>query len=88
MVTLEEARKNKLCIDWEKTKIDKPNFIGVKEITNYTISDLRKYIDWTFFFIGWGMKKLYPDILEDEKYGEEAKKLFDDANKDVYKRQT
>ncbi len=81
MVTLEEARKNKFSIDWEKTKIDKPNFIGIKEITNYTISDLRKYIDWTFFFVGWGMKKLYPNILEDETYGEEAKKLFDDANK-------
>ena len=81
MITLEEARKNKLCIDWENTKIDKPNFIGIKEITDYTISDLRKYIDWTFFFIGWEMKKLYPDILEDDTYGEEAKKLFSDANK-------
>ena len=48
---------------------------------NYTLSDLRPYIDWTFFFIAWEMKKLYPDILEDSAYGKEAKKIFNDANK-------
>ncbi|NLK95318.1 MAG: methionine synthase [Clostridiales bacterium] len=81
MITLEEAREKKLSIDWNNREIVTPNFLGVKEITNYTVSDLRKYIDWTFFFIAWEMKKKYPEILEDKQYGEEAKKLFDDANK-------
>ena len=81
MISLEEAREKRLKIDWNNRKIFKPNFIGIKEVTNYKVSDLRPYIDWTFFFVAWEMKKLYPDILEDPTYGEEAKKIFDDANR-------
>ena len=81
MVTLKEARKNSFNIDWNSREINKPNFVGIKEINNYKVADLRKYIDWTFFFIAWEMNKKYPEILEDEIYGQEAKKLFDDANK-------
>lgn len=81
MISLKEARENALKIDWNNRNISKPNFIGIKEVSNYTVSDLRPYIDWTFFFIAWEMKKLYPDILEDQYYGKEAKKIFEDANK-------
>ena len=81
LVSLKEARENKFNINWNNRKIPKPNFIGIKEVMNYTVSDLRPYIDWTFFFIAWEMKKLYPDILEDSAYGKEAKKIFNDANK-------
>lgn len=81
MVSLDEARKNKFNIDWNNREIIKPNFIGIKEISNYKVADLRKYIDWTFFFIAWEMKGVYPDILDDKIYGEEAGRLFKDANK-------
>lgn len=81
LVSLKEARENKFNINWNNREIPKPNFIGIKEVMNYTVSDLRPYIDWTFFFIAWEMKKLYPDILEDSVYGKEAKKIFNDANK-------
>lgn len=81
LVSLKEARENKFNINWNNREIPKPNFIGIKEVMNYTVSDLRPYIDWTFFFIAWEMKKLYPDILEDSAYGKEAKKIFNDANK-------
>lgn len=81
MVSLKEAREQKLNIDWNTRKISKPNFIGIKEVNDYTISQLRPYIDWTFFFTAWEMNKVYPDILEDERYGKESKKLLNDANK-------
>lgn len=81
LVALEEARRNKFIINWEKAKIITPEFTGIKEISNFQISELRKYIDWTFFFAAWDMKAAYPKILEDPKYGEEAKKLLEDANK-------
>lgn len=84
LVSLKEARENKFNINWNNREIPKPNFIGIKEVMNYTVSDLRPYIDWTFFFIAWEMKKLYPDILEDSDYGKEAKKIFNDANKMLY----
>ncbi|WP_289128304.1 methionine synthase [uncultured Clostridium sp.] len=81
MISLEKAKENSFKIDWVNREISKPNFIGIKEVKDYSVSDLRPYIDWTFFFIAWEMKKLYPDILEDSVYEKEAKKIFDDANK-------
>ncbi|GKU27545.1 methionine synthase [Clostridium folliculivorans] len=78
-ISIEEARRNKFRIQWDKEDIDIPEFIGVKEV-KYSVKELRDYIDWTFFFIAWEMKKTYPEILDDEIYGEEAKKLFEEAN--------
>lgn len=79
-LSLEEARKNKADINWNSVEIKKPDFLGVKKISNQSINELRKYIDWTPFFITWELKGKYPAILDDNKYGVEAKKLFDDAN--------
>ncbi len=77
---LEDARANKLQIDWNNTALYKPNFTGVKHLIDYPLEALRKYIDWTFFFLTWGMKGHYPQILSDEKQGEAAKKLYAEAN--------
>lgn len=76
-----EARENKLKIDWANTPIYKPNFLGVKQLIDYPIEELRKYIDWTFFFFVWELKGKFPDILNDELQGEEARKLYADANR-------
>ena len=76
-----EARANKLKIDWDNTPIYKPNFIGVKQLIDYPIQELRKYIDWTFFFFVWEMKGKFPEILNDELQGEEVRKLYADANR-------
>lgn len=79
-LTLEEARKNRLKLNWENYDPPKPKFLGIKEIRS-SIANLRNYIDWSPFFITWEMKKKFPGILEDPKYGEEAKKLYEDAQK-------
>ncbi len=79
-LTLEQARKNKYDIEWENTPIYKPNFTGVKHLIDFPLEELRNYIDWTFFFITWGLKGHYPDIFTDEKQGEEAQKLYREAN--------
>jgi 5-methyltetrahydrofolate--homocysteine methyltransferase len=76
-----EARENKLKIDWKHAPIYKPNFVGVKQLIDFPISELRKYIDWTFFFMVWELKGKYPAILNDELQGEEARKLYADANR-------
>ncbi len=80
-ISIEEARRNKLKTDWEKTKNKKPAKLGITVFNNYSLKILREYIDWTPFFLTWEMKGKYPAIFESEKFGEEAKKLFDDANK-------
>ena len=79
-LTLEEARNNKFEIDWDKTPIYKPNFTGIKQLINFPLEELRKYIDWTFFFITWGLKGHFPQILDNEKQGEAARKLYAEAN--------
>jgi 5-methyltetrahydrofolate--homocysteine methyltransferase len=79
-LTLEKARENKFQIDWNNTPIYKPNFIGVKQLIDFPLEILREYIDWTFFFITWGLKGHYPQIFDDGEQGEEAKKLYAEAN--------
>ncbi len=78
-LTLKEARKNKVDIDWSNYQPPKPNFTGVKVFEDYSIEELTNYIDWTPFFQSWQMKGRFPAILEDEKVGEEAQKLYNDA---------
>ena len=77
---LEEARKNKMKIDWEHYRPVTPLFTGTQTIDDVDLSALRQYIDWTPFFIAWELHGRYPAILQDEKVGPEATKLFKDAN--------
>ncbi len=81
LLTLDEARKNKFIIDWEKEKIPTPKFIGTKVFDNIHLKKLVNYIDWTPFFRTWELHGKYPDILTDKKVGEEASVLFADAKK-------
>ncbi|NVK64531.1 MAG: methionine synthase [Flavobacteriales bacterium] len=78
LLSLTEARKNKFQIDWASESIVAPNNLGRKELSVST-EDLVPYIDWTPFFRTWELHGKYPAILEDEVVGEEAKKLFKDA---------
>lgn len=79
-ISYADAITNKLPFKIEKAKIVKPNLLGKKTFRNYDVSEIRKYIDWTFFFAAWDIKGKYPNVLQDKKKGEEARKLFADAN--------
>jgi 5-methyltetrahydrofolate--homocysteine methyltransferase len=80
-LTLEEARKNSLKIDWTAHPPLKPAFVGTKVFTDYPIAEIREYLAWIFFFIVWQLKGKYPEILNDPKQGEEARRLLEEANK-------
>jgi 5-methyltetrahydrofolate--homocysteine methyltransferase len=79
-VPLEEARRNRAAIDWEKSPIYKPSFTGLRVFDDYPIEDIRDYISWVFFFVVWQLRGKFPDILDDPRMGTEARKLFNDAN--------
>jgi 5-methyltetrahydrofolate--homocysteine methyltransferase len=81
LLSIEEARQNGLKTDWSKTRPVKPEKAGITVMDDYPLTILKDYIDWTPFFLAWEMKGKYPAIFKNEKYGDEAKKLFDDANK-------
>lgn len=80
-ISLADARRNRVKIDWSATRYTKPAFTGRKEFTNYPLEEIRKFIDWTPFFQTWMMAGRYPGIFQDPVVGVEAKKLFDDANR-------
>ena len=79
-LSIEEARKNKLKLDWNNFNSVKPNFIGTKTI-EVELSELVDFIDWTPFFQSWELHGKFPAILTDEVVGEQATNLFDDAKK-------
>lgn len=79
-LTIEQARANKLQLDWENFNPTKPNFIGTKVI-EVELEELVPYIDWTPFFQSWELHGKYPAILTDNVVGEQATSLFADAQK-------
>ncbi|MDZ7764915.1 MAG: vitamin B12 dependent-methionine synthase activation domain-containing protein [Melioribacteraceae bacterium] len=81
LIPINEARENSFKTDWEKIPIKKPKKLGITVLENFPLEEISKYIDWTPFFITWELKGKFPKIFENAKYGEEAKKLYDDANK-------
>ncbi|AIL71758.1 TPA: methionine synthase [Vibrio vulnificus] len=79
-VTLEAARANKVVIDWQSYTPPAPSQPGVHVFDDFDVATLRQYIDWTPFFLTWSLVGKYPTIFEHEEVGEEAKRLFEDAN--------
>lgn len=79
-LTFEAAQQNKFKIDWSSYNVVKPSFTGTKAFSNYSIAEIRKYIDWQPFFITWELHGKYPAILTDEVVGVEATRLMQDAN--------
>ncbi|MDY8148745.1 methionine synthase [Vibrio sp. PBL-C16] len=79
-VTLEAARANKVAIDWEAYTPPVPVKPGIHIFDDFDVAILRQYIDWTPFFMTWSLVGKYPTIFQHEEVGEEAKRLFEDAN--------
>lgn len=78
-VSIKEARENNFKIDWENEEIFTPNNLGIKVIENQDLRELLPFIDWSPFFRSWDLHGKYPNILEDEVVGAQAKELFKDA---------
>ncbi|WP_435274186.1 methionine synthase [Psychrobium sp. nBUS_13] len=79
LVSLEAARANKCTFDYENNPPVQPNVLGKQVFDNYPLEKLLERIDWTPFFRSWELHGKFPKILEDKVVGEEATKLFADA---------
>lgn len=80
-ISLKEAQENRVKIDWSTKEFVKPQVLGNQVFKDYSVEEISQYIDWTPFFSTWMLKGKFPRILEDEVIGEEAKKLYADAQK-------
>ncbi|MBN9161813.1 MAG: B12-binding domain-containing protein, partial [Myxococcales bacterium] len=79
-VTLAAARANRTPIAWCAEDITRPERTGVVVLDDFPLATLREYIDWTPFFHTWELKGVFPRILQHEKFGEQAMKLFAEGN--------
>ncbi len=79
LVSYAEACKKRFTCDWAAVDIPQPAFTGVRKLEDFPLSKLREFIDWSPFFMTWELKGKYPRIFEDDRMGEEARRLFDDA---------
>jgi len=77
---IDAARENRAPIEWRKDDIPTPEFTGVRVLESVPLAELREFIDWTPFFATWELKGTYPKIFEHEKYGEQAKQVYAEAN--------
>jgi len=78
LVSLKDARNNRAKLKFEEG-ICIPKKPGIHTYLNYSLSEIRNYIDWSPFFQTWMLKGKYPFILDDKEVGQEARKLFDHA---------
>ena len=76
---LDKARANKAPVDWSAFQPVKPKFIGKRQFKNFDLAEIARYIDWGPFFQTWDLAGPYPAILNDDVVGEQAKKVFADA---------
>ena len=79
LVPFAEACKRPPALTWSEETVAVPEFIGVRVDDDCPLAELVPFIDWTPFFSAWELKGRYPDLLEDEKVGDAARKLFGDA---------
>lgn len=80
-IPIEEARTQKFKIDWENEEIFKPKKLGIQIIENQDLSELLPFMDWSPFFRSWELHGKFPDILDDEIVGEQAREVHNDAQK-------
>jgi 5-methyltetrahydrofolate--homocysteine methyltransferase len=79
LVPIATARARRTPIEWRAEDLPVPAFTGIRVLDNFPLATLRDFIDWSPYFHTWGMKGIYPRILDDERQGAEARKIFDDG---------
>jgi 5-methyltetrahydrofolate--homocysteine methyltransferase len=78
-LSLAEARKNALAIDWARESIEKPAHLGLRTFDDFPLEDIVPYIDWTYFFYTWDLRGTFPAVLDHPEKGKEARTLYADA---------
>jgi 5-methyltetrahydrofolate--homocysteine methyltransferase len=79
IVSLEAARKKHTPIKWRAEDLPVPSFTGVRVLNDFPLATLREFIDWSPFFHTWGLKGIYPRILEHPEHGAQARQVFNEG---------
>jgi len=81
LLPLAEARANHTPIDWTTAELPVPAFTGCRSFDGYPLEEIARYIDWSPFFHTWELAGVFPRILDDPIIGEEARRLYEDAQR-------
>jgi 5-methyltetrahydrofolate--homocysteine methyltransferase len=79
-VSLEVARSRRTPIVWRAEDLPQPTRVGIRVLEDFPLATLREFIDWSPFFHTWGLKGVYPRILEHEEQGAQARQIFKEGN--------
>jgi 5-methyltetrahydrofolate--homocysteine methyltransferase len=79
LLTYDQARANRLKYDWDDHETATPAFVGRRYLDDVPLSELAKFIDWTYFFSAWELKGRFPGILNHPQYGSAARELYEHA---------
>ncbi|CAN5847262.1 methionine synthase [soil metagenome] len=79
LLTIEQARANKLQTNWDDHVIATPWFVGRSSLDDVKLGEIARYIDWTFFFTAWELKGRFPAILDHPQQGPAARELYENA---------
>ncbi len=79
LLPLERARANRTVFDWAAVDIPRPEFLGTRVFADVPLGEITPFIDWGPFFSAWELHGRYPQILDDEVVGAEARRLQADA---------
>lgn len=78
-ISIEDARKISLKLDFNEQNIVKPKKLGITVIENQDLTELLPFVDWTPYFKSWELHGKYPEILQDELVGKQASELFNET---------
>jgi 5-methyltetrahydrofolate--homocysteine methyltransferase len=79
-IPIETARARRTPIEWRSEDLAVPEFTGTRVLEDFPLSTVREYIDWSPFFHAWGLKGVYPRILEHADHGPQARQIFSEGN--------
>jgi 5-methyltetrahydrofolate--homocysteine methyltransferase len=79
LLTLDQARQNRLRLDWASADVPVPGFLGTRTLERVDLGQLVPFIDWTFFFTAWQLKGRVPAIFDHPQYGHAARELYEHA---------
>lgn len=83
--SLSEARQNRFVYPVDGPPPPTPSWLGVRDFNSIPLDVIVPYFDWSPFFWAWELRGKFPDILSSRKYGEEAKKLYEDGKELLHK---
>ncbi len=75
-LSLSQARRQRMQSDWKSMAQGAPSFFGTKNFLQVPIAELVNFIDWSPFFVVWGLKGKFPNILKDVKVGQQAQEVY------------